>query len=135
MRGRSAVATIVLANADALSAHRLENVMSMYPRVTFDPLAQGRPPRRRETGANRSLGEREVISVAGRRGMTVRVTHGRVWLTRHGDIRDYVLSAGDGMELETGGSVVLFGLTEASLQFDTPARAPGVWSGLVAHFI
>jgi hypothetical protein len=39
------------------------------------------------------------------------------------------------MELETGGSVVLFGLTEASLQFDTPARAPGVWSGLVAPFI
>ena len=83
----------------------------------------------------RALKQHEAFGIAGREGMTVRVTQGRVWLTRHGDIRDYVLAAGDAMELETGGSVVLFGLTEASLQFDTPARAPGVWSGLVAHFI
>jgi len=109
--------------------------MNMYPRVTFDPLAQGRPPRRTEAAVNRSLREGEVISVAGRRGMTVRVTQGQVWLTRHGDIRDYVLSAGDAMEFDTGGSLVVFGLAEASLQFDTPARAPGVWSGLVARFI
>jgi hypothetical protein len=82
----------------------------------------------------RALRKREVFSIAGRRGMTVRVTQGRVWLTREGDIRDYVLSAGDIMELETSGTVVLFGLTEASLQFHTPARAPGMWSGLVARF-
>jgi len=83
----------------------------------------------------RALGKREVFSLAGRRGLTVRVTQGRVWLTRDGDIRDYVLSAGEAMELETSGSVVLFGLTEASFQFHTPARAPGMWSGLVARFI
>ena len=82
----------------------------------------------------RALREREVFSIAGRRGMTVRVTQGRVWLTRHGDTRDYVLGAGSAMELETGGTVVLFGLTEASLQFHTPARAPGMWSELVARF-
>ena len=114
MRGGPALATILRTNAGTLPARRQEAVVSMI---------------------RRAVGTREVISVTGRRGMTVRVTHGRVWLTRHGDIRDYVLSAGDAMELETGGSVVLFGLTEASLQFDTPARAPGVWSGLVAPFI
>jgi hypothetical protein len=81
----------------------------------------------------RALRKREVFSIAGRRGMTVRVTQGRVWLTRDGDIKDYVLGAGDAMELETSGTVVLFGLTEASLQFHTPARAPGMWPGLVAR--
>jgi len=82
----------------------------------------------------RALSEREVFSIAGRRGMAVRVTQGRVWLTRHGDAKDYVLGAGDGMELETSCSLVLFGLTEASLQIHTPARAPGMWSGLLARF-
>jgi hypothetical protein len=81
----------------------------------------------------RALRQREVFSIAGRRGMTVRVTQGRVWLTRDGDIKDYVLGAGDAMELETSGTVVLFGLTEASLQFHTPARAPGMWSGFFAR--
>jgi hypothetical protein len=109
--------------------------MSMHPSVTFDPLAQGRPPRRLGAAVNRSLGEREAFSIAGRRGTTVRVTQGRVWLTQHGDRTDYVLGAGDAMEFETNGSVVLYGLTQASLQFDTPARAPGVLSRFVAHFI
>lgn len=109
--------------------------MSVHSSVTFDPLAQGRPPRRLGAAVSRSLKEREAVSIAGWRGTTIRVTRGRVWLTRDRDIRDYVLSAGDALELETSGSVVLFGLTEASFQLDTPARAPGVWSGLIARFI
>jgi hypothetical protein len=54
--------------------------MSLYPRVIFDPLAQGRPPRWEESGAgaNRSLNKGEAISVAVRQGMTVRVTRGQV---------------------------------------------------------
>jgi len=76
----------------------------------------------------------ESRSVAGRRGMTLRIARGRVWITRDGDIRDYVLSAGESMELAAGGRVVLFGLTEALFQIDTPARAPGVWSGILARF-
>jgi DUF2917 family protein len=83
----------------------------------------------------RALKQREVFSIAGREGTTVRVTQGRVWLTRHGDIKDYMLAAGDVMELEASGSVVLFGLTEASLQIHTPVRAPGLWAGLTARFI
>ena len=65
--------------------------------------------------------------------MTVRVAKGRVWLTREGDIRDYILNAGDSLELAASGLVVLFGLTEATFQVDTPARAPGVWSGFFAR--
>jgi hypothetical protein len=30
---------------------------------------------------------------------------------------------------------VLFGLTDGFLQIDTPERAPGVWSGLLARLI
>jgi hypothetical protein len=76
----------------------------------------------------------ESRSVAGRRGMILRVARGRVWLTRDGDIRDYVLNAGESLDLVAGGRVVLFGLTEALFQIDTPARAPGVWSGILARF-
>ena len=79
------------------------------------------------------VGDHESVSVAGRRGMTVRVTQGRVWLTRDGDRTDYVLNAGDSMELAASGLVVLFGLTEASFQVDTPERAPGVWAGFFAR--
>jgi Protein of unknown function (DUF2917) len=75
----------------------------------------------------------QSVSVAGRRGMTVRIAQGRVWLTRDGDIRDYVLSAGDSMELDAAGRVVLFGLTDGFLQIDKPERAPGLWSRFFAR--
>ena len=66
--------------------------------------------------------------------MIVRVALGRVWLTRDGDITDYVLNAGASLELVSGGRVVVFGLTRSLFQIDTPARAPGVWSGILARF-
>jgi len=75
----------------------------------------------------------QSTSVAGRRGMTIRIAQGRVWLTRDGDIRDYILGAGDSLELGAGGRVVLFGLEDGFLQIDTPERAPGLWSGLLAR--
>jgi len=81
----------------------------------------------------REISRNQSIGVAARRGVTVRVAQGRVWLTRDGDIRDYVLSAGDSMRLEASGRVVLFGLTKAIFQVDTPARAPGAWAGLLAR--
>ena len=89
---------------------------------------------RREMTMTRWLRRHEATTLDGGRGVRVHVTQGRVWLTRNGDIKDYVLAAGDAMELESRGLVVLFGLTEASLQLHTPARAPGMWSGLVARF-
>jgi hypothetical protein len=84
--------------------------------------------------AVQEVSRNQSVSVAGRRGMTIRIARGRVWLTRDGDIRDYVLNAGDSMRLDASGRVVLFGLTDGFLQIDTPARAPGVWSGLLARF-
>ena len=80
------------------------------------------------------LREHQATTVKVRRGMHVRVTRGRVWLTQEGDPKDYVLSAGEAMELKTKGPVVLYGLTDASFQVDTPARAPGMWSGFFARF-
>jgi Protein of unknown function (DUF2917) len=84
-------------------------------------------------GMVQQISRNQSISVAARRGMTVRVARGRVWLTRDGDARDYVLSAGDSMNLEATCQVVLFGLTAAFVQVDTPARAPGVWSRFFAR--
>ena len=81
----------------------------------------------------RWLQRHETTMLKGGRGMRVHVTHGRVWLTRDGDIRDYVLAVGDAMELKSSGSLVLYGLTEASFRIDEPARAPGLWSGLLAR--
>jgi len=81
------------------------------------------------------LRRNEVTTLKGAHGMRVHVTHGQIWLTRYGDIKDYVLAAGDAMELESGDQVVLHGLSEASLQIHEPARAPGLWSGLVARLI
>jgi len=80
-----------------------------------------------------NVSRNESRSVAGRRGMTVRVAKGRVWLTREGDHTDYVLNAGDSLELVASGLVVLFGLSEAIFQVDTPVRAPGVLSGILAR--
>ena len=81
-----------------------------------------------------NVSRNESRSVAAKRGSTVRVARGRIWLTRDGDIKDYILNAGDSLELAAGGLVVIFGLSEAIFQIDTPARAPGVWSGIVARF-
>ena len=80
-----------------------------------------------------NVSRNESRSVAGRRGMTVRVARGRVWLTREGDHTDYILNAGDSLELAASGQVVLFGLSEAIFQVDTPVRAPGVLSGILAR--
>ena len=79
------------------------------------------------------ISRNQSVGVAARRGMTIRVALGRVWLTRDGDVRDYVLKPGDSMVLEASGRVVLFGLTESIFQVDTPVRAPGLWTGLLAR--
>jgi len=81
------------------------------------------------------ISRNQSVSVAAVRGTTVRVALGRVWLTRDGDVRDYVLNPGDSMVLEARGRVVLFGLTEAIFQVDSPERAPGMWTGLLARLI
>ena len=80
-----------------------------------------------------TVSRNQSLSIAGRPGMIIRIAQGRVWLTRDGDIRDYVLSAGESMLLDGSGKVVVFGLTDGFLQVDKPERAPGVWTGLLAR--
>ena len=81
----------------------------------------------------RPISRNRSVSVAAKRGMTVRVARGRVWLTRDGDIKDYILNAGESMNLEASGQVVLFGLSESLVQVDKPESAPGLWTGLLAR--
>jgi hypothetical protein len=58
---------------------------------------------------------REVISLDGARGATLRVTRGRVWLTQERDARDIVLDAGDAFTIECGGRTVVEALEGATL--------------------
>jgi len=81
----------------------------------------------------RQISRNQSISIAARRGMTVRVARGRVWLTRDRDIKDYILGPGESLEIVSDGQVVVFGLTEAFVQVDKPERAHGLWTGLVAR--
>ena len=80
-----------------------------------------------------TVSRNQSLSIAGRPGMIIRIAQGRVWLTRDGDIQDYVLSAGESMPLEASGKVVLFGLAASFVQVDEPERAPGLWTGLLAR--
>ena len=81
----------------------------------------------------RQISRNQSISVTARRGLTVRVAKGRIWLTRDGDIKDYILNAGESLEIGASGRVVVFGLTEAFVQVDEPERAPGLWTGILAR--
>jgi len=83
----------------------------------------------------RQISRNQSISIAARRGTTVRVARGRVWLTRDRDIKDYILGPGESLEILSDGQVVVFGLAEAFIQVDTPARAPGAWTGLLARLM
>lgn len=83
---------------------------------------------------NRRLQKGEALKVEGRRGMQVQVAYGHVWLTQHRDRNDYLLRAGESLEIRNPGPIVAYGLIDSALRFDTPLRARGMLSELVARF-
>lgn len=72
-----------------------------------------------------NLASGDLLELADARGTTLRVTHGRLWLTQERDRRDIVLSGGDTWTVERDGltvgeaqghaAVVGGGLIEASV--------------------
>lgn len=55
-------------------------------------------------------------------GGEIHVAGGTVWLTRFGDLVDYILCEGDSMRIEGRGPVVISALREASLSIMRAAR-------------
>lgn len=62
-------------------------------------------------------------------GCTIRVTHGRLWLTRPGHLEDVWLQAGEGWTLPTAGTVWLSAEPVAQFQV-ARAVTPWRWPGL-----
>jgi hypothetical protein len=65
-------------------------------------------------GASIDLAANEVISVAGRRGTSIRCVRGQVWLTQEGDMRDYIVPRGLRFVAPRGGRIVVNGTADHS---------------------
>jgi hypothetical protein len=59
------------------------------------------------------------------RGVTITCHSGTLWITRAGDARDYVVSAGASFAARGGGSLVVQALKEAEIAVRLPDRHPG----------
>lgn len=57
------------------------------------------------------------------RGTQVQVTGGSVWLTQHGDARDYVMRDGDSLTLSGEGTTLISAFAPSSLHIATCERA------------
>jgi hypothetical protein len=58
-------------------------------------------------------------------GTRLRMRAGRVWLTQHGDIRDYIVAAGEAVLIDRDGPVVIQALSDAEIEIERcapPAR-------------
>lgn len=52
------------------------------------------------------IGAGGILKIAARKGERVRVRSGEVWVTQHGDLNDYLLKAGDSLDLNGEGMVL-----------------------------
>jgi hypothetical protein len=54
-------------------------------------------------------------------GALLRMRAGRIWLTQHGDIRDYVYAAGEAARVDRDGPVVIQALEDTEIAIERPA--------------
>jgi len=52
------------------------------------------------------IDEGAMLKIFGRKGERLRVSSGEVWVTQHGDLKDYQLRAGDSLELNGQGLTI-----------------------------
>jgi hypothetical protein len=88
----------------------------------------------------------ELVKLDGARGTTLRVTHGKLWVTLEDDTRDVVLQAGDVFTIDRGGltlveaqgraTVCVMGrpIDEVHLRGRQPASPTRAGSWLASHF-
>lgn len=90
------------------------------------------------------LAPRTLLPLHGEAGSTIRVLRGRVWITEEDDPRDVFLAAGSEHEIESGGTVLVEGLSLARVALESPRRSthrPGVhgaaarWGALMRKWI
>jgi Protein of unknown function (DUF2917) len=65
-------------------------------------------------GARINLGANEVITVPGRRSTSICCVHGQVWVTREGDLRDYIVPRGLRFVAPGAGRIVVNGTADHS---------------------
>lgn len=80
--------------------------------------------------ANVTLERRRGFEVDGPAGTTVRVTHGEVWITRHRDTEDHLLTAGDVLEHAGKGKTLVTAMKDAQIQIRHPRPKPALWASL-----
>jgi hypothetical protein len=86
--------------------------------------------------------QRHTVSIAagfhvarhGLAGAQLRMRCGRAWLTQHGDIRDYFVSAGDAVRIDLDGPVVIQALSDTEIEIERSAPpAPMPRSALIGR--
>ncbi len=76
------------------------------------------------------LSTHQVFVIEGQRGMSILCLQGQVWVTRAGDIRDYIMPRGMRFVATGSGSIVVNGMADRStIAVDYAAsRIPGPWN-------
>ncbi|MCL4747653.1 MAG: DUF2917 domain-containing protein [Burkholderiaceae bacterium] len=79
------------------------------------------------------LPRRELLELADARGGRIVCLRGTVWVTRHGDFEDHLLTAGESVAIGKAGSSLVQGLEDAAIALvSTPESRP---QGLVRRTI
>ncbi len=86
-----------------------------------------------------ALAPQSVTTLAGARGARIVAVAGLFWITQDGDPRDYVLAAGEDLEITTDGAVVIEAQNDARFALLKSGAAPrarrrrsGFWSARIA---
>jgi hypothetical protein len=76
------------------------------------------------------LQRRELLCLAGGRGLAVCCLAGELWVTQHGDRKDVVLAPGEQLALDRPGLAVVQALTPARLAVGGGQAQATQWVGL-----
>lgn len=73
------------------------------------------------------LARRELLELTDAPRSRIVCLRGTVWVTRHGDPEDHLLTAGQSVATDAAGNALVQGLDEAAIALETAAvaRAPG----------
>ena len=83
------------------------------------------------------LPKRQILSVAGVRGLRIESRRGSIWVTQDGDPRDVVLAQGQSLVVERDGPLLVQALDAAWVSISEPAAAarPVWWRRLTGAVV
>jgi len=81
------------------------------------------------------LSSRQPLTLADARGSRLRALAGTAWVTMDGDSRDWVLEAGDELQLASDRRVLVMALgpAQATMELCTRRDRPGGWRARIAQ--